>query len=74
MSDAGKIGTVALLLWLGGTVLAVQAPPPMGFVLSFISFALGCIAAWRGSRWWLTLPFAVLVELGLGLLVGLHAV
>jgi hypothetical protein len=74
MSDAGKIGVVALLLWLGGTVLAYQAPPPMGFVLSAISFALGCIAAWRGSRWWLTVPFAMLVEMCLGLIVGLRAV
>lgn len=73
MSDSGKIGVVAVLLWLGGTILALQAPPPMGFLLSLISFVLGCLAAWRGSRWWLTLPFAMLVELCLGLLVGLHA-
>ena len=73
MSDSGKIGVVALLLWLGGTVLAFQAPPPMGFVLSFIAFVLGCIAAWRGSKWWLGLPFALLVELCLGLIVGLRA-
>jgi hypothetical protein len=74
MSDSGKVGVVAVLLWVGGTVLAFQAPPPMGFGLSVISFALGCIAAWKGSRWWLTLPFAMLVELCLGLLVGLGAV
>jgi hypothetical protein len=74
MSDAGKIGVVAVLLWLGATVLVVRAAPPMGFALSVISFALGCIAAWRGNKWWLTLPFAMLVELCLGLLVGLNAV
>jgi hypothetical protein len=74
MSDAGKIGTVALLLWLGGTVLAFQAPPPMGFVLSAISFVLGCLAAWRGNKWWLILPFSMLVELCLGLVAGLSAV
>ena len=67
MSDARKIGIVALILWAGGTVLGFQAPPPMGFVLSFISFVLGCLAAWRGSKWWLILPFSMLVELCLGL-------
>jgi hypothetical protein len=67
MSDSGKLGVVALILWLGGTVLALRAPPPMGLVLSFISFILGCLAAWRGSRWWLILPFSMLVELCLGL-------
>jgi hypothetical protein len=73
MSDSGKIGVVALVLWLGGTVLALRAPPPMGFALSFISFVLGCIAAWRGSRWWLTLPFAMLIELGVGVYVACRA-
>jgi hypothetical protein len=67
VSDAGKLGVVAVLLWLGGTVLAFQAPPPMGFGLSAIAFILGCLAAWRGSRWWLILPFSMLVELCLGL-------
>ena len=74
MSDGARIGIVALLLWLGGTVLAFRAPPPMGFVLSAISFVLGCLAAWKGSRWWLTLPFAMLVEMCLGLIVGLRAI
>lgn len=74
MNDSGKIGVVALLLWAGGTVLAFRAPPPMGFVLSIISFVLGCIAASRGSKWWLGLPFALLVELCLGLFVGLRAI
>ncbi|HXS11364.1 MAG TPA: hypothetical protein VN734_01560 [Acidobacteriaceae bacterium] len=74
MSDAAKIGIVAVILWAGGTILAFRAPPPTGFALSFIAFVLCCIAAWRGSKWWLTLPFAMLVELCLGLFVGLRAV
>jgi hypothetical protein len=74
MTDAGKIGVVAVILWAGGTVLAFRAPPPAGFVLSFISFILACLAAWRGSRWWLAIPFAMLVEMCLGLLFALHAI
>jgi hypothetical protein len=73
MSDSGKIGVVAVLLWLGGTVLALRAPEPAGLALTAVSFFLGCIAAWRGSRWWLTVPFAMLVELFLGLVVAFHA-
>jgi len=74
MSDSAKVGVVALLFWLGGTVLALRAPEPAGLVMVAISFVLGCIAAWRGSKWWLGLPFALLVELCLGLIVGLRAV
>ena len=73
MSDSGKIGVVALLLWLGGTVLALRAPEPAGLMLTAFSFILGCLAAWKGSKWWLTVPFAMLVELCLGLIVGLRA-
>jgi hypothetical protein len=74
MSDGRKIGIVALILWAGGTILAFQAPPPMGFVLSFISFVLGCLAAWKGSKWWLILPFSMLVELCLGLSVAFRGI
>jgi hypothetical protein len=74
MTDSGKIGVVAIILWAGGTVLAFRAPPPAGFLLSFISFVLACLAAWRGSKWWLTVPFAMLVELCLGLLLALRPV
>jgi hypothetical protein len=74
MSDSGKIGVVAMLLWLGGTVLALRAPEPAGLVLTAFSFILGCLAAWKGSRWWLTVPFAMLVELCLGLIMGLRAI
>ena len=70
MSDSGKIGVVALLLWLGGTVLALRAPEPAGLILTAFSFLLGCLAAWKGSRWWLTVPFAMLVELCVGLSVA----
>jgi hypothetical protein len=70
MSDSGKIGVVALLLWLGGTVLALRAPEPAGLVLTAFSFVLGCLAAWKGSRWWLTVPFGMLVELCFGLSVA----
>ena len=72
MSDSGKIGVVALLLWLGGTVLALRAPEPAGLMLTAFSFILGCLAAWKGSRWWLTVPFAMLVELCVGLSVAFH--
>ena len=72
MSDSGKIGVVALLLWLGGTVLALRAPEPAGLMLTAFSFVLGCLAAWKGSRWWLTVPFAMLVELCVGLSVAFH--
>ena len=72
MSDSGKIGVVALLLWLGGTVLALRAPEPAGLILTAFSFILGCLAAWKGSRWWLTVPFAMLVELCVGLSVAFH--
>jgi hypothetical protein len=68
MTDSGRIGVAAVILWAGGTVLAFRAPPPMGLALSFISFVLACLAAWRGSRWWLTVPFAMLVEMCMGLL------
>ena len=74
MTDSGKIGVVAIILWAGGTVLAFRAPPPAGFMLSFISFVLACLAAWRGSKWWLTLPFGMLVEMCFGLLLAFHAV
>jgi hypothetical protein len=67
MSDAGKIGVVAVILWVGGTVLALRAPEPAGLLMTAIYFVLGCLAAWKGSRWWLTVPFAMLVELCLGL-------
>ncbi|HEY2857857.1 MAG TPA: hypothetical protein VGJ21_05530 [Terracidiphilus sp.] len=70
MNDSGKIGILALIFWAGGTVLAFRQPPPMGFLLSFIAFVLGCLAAWRGSRWWLALSFATVVELCLGLSVA----
>jgi hypothetical protein len=73
MSDGRKIGIVALILWVGGTVLAFRAPEPAGLVLTAFSFILGCLAAWKGSKWWLTVPFAMLVELCLGLIVGLRA-
>jgi hypothetical protein len=46
----------------------------MGFVVSAFSFILGCLAAWRGNKWWLILPFSMLVELCLGLSVGLRAI
>jgi len=72
MTDSAKLGVVAIILWAGGTILAFRAPPPAGFALSFISFVLGCLAAWRGSKWWLAVPFAMLVELCLGLLFVLH--
>jgi hypothetical protein len=74
MSDSAKIGVVALLFWLGGTLLALRAPEPAGLAMTAISFVLGCLAAWRGSRWWLALPLAMLVELCLGLLLAFHAV
>jgi hypothetical protein len=74
MNDSGKIGILALILWAGGTVLALRQPPPMGFVVSAFSFILGCLAAWRGNKWWLILPFSMLVELCLGLSVGLRAI
>lgn len=72
MNDSGKIGILALVFWLGGMALAIRQPPPIGFVLSFIAFVLGCLAAWRGSRWWLALPFATMVELCLGLTLAFH--
>lgn len=72
MNDSAKIGVVALLFWVGGTVLALRAPEPAGLLMTAISFVLGCLAAWKGSRWWLTVPFAMLVELCLGLLVAFH--
>ena len=74
MSDAAKLGVVALLLWLGGTVLAVRVSEPAGLAMIAISFILGCLAEWRGSKWWLSLPFAMLVELLLGLYVAMRAV
>ena len=74
MSDSGKIGVVALLLWLGGTVLALRAPEPAGLILTAFSFILGCLAAWKGSRWWLVLPFSMLVELCLGLSVAFRGI
>jgi hypothetical protein len=74
MTDSGKIGVVAVILWVGGTVLALRAPQPAGLLLTAFSFVLGCLAAWKGSRWWLTVPFAMLLELCMGLLLGLHAV
>jgi hypothetical protein len=73
MSDSGKLGVVAVILWVGGTVLALRAPEPAGIVLTIMSFALACLAAWKGSRWWLTVPFAMVVEMCFGLTAAFGA-
>lgn len=70
MSDSGKIGVAALILWVGGTVLALRAPEPAGLAMTAISFILACLAAWKGSRWWLTMPFGMIIELFFGLSVA----
>ena len=74
MADATKIGVagmVLLLLAIGWGALGW--PEPLPIVFAFISFVLGCIAALRGSRWWLILPGILLAGFCLALYAGFHA-
>ena len=68
MTLSSKLGTASLLL-LG----CVFIPPfsdwrgPINFAAAWISFTLGLLAARRGSKSWLAVPFLILCGYGIGL-------
>ncbi len=67
MTDSGKIGVGAMILWVIGTGLAFRGLTFQGFLLLLISFVLGCLAAMKGNKWWLILPLLLMMELFRGL-------
>ena len=71
MSDSGKVGIIAMILWATGTGLVFKGSTLQGFVVLLISFSLGCLAALKGNKWWLILPFVLMMEMFRGLVAGL---
>lgn len=67
MSDSAMLGVGAMILWAIGTGLVFRGMLLQGFVLLLISFVIGCLAAMKGNKWWLILPFVLIMELFRGL-------
>lgn len=74
MTDAAKIGVLAMVLWAAGTGLAFRGSMLYGFIVLLIAFILGCLAAWKGSKWWLILPLVLLAELFRGLYMAVPSI
>jgi len=70
MSDSGKVGVLAMVLWAAGTGLAFKGSMLEGFAVLLISFSLGCLAAMKGNKWWLILPFVLMMEMFRGLVAA----
>ena len=71
MSVSAMLGVGAMVLWGIGTGMAFRGILFRGFLLLFISFVLGCLAAMKGNKWWLILPFVLIVEMFRGLMASM---
>jgi hypothetical protein len=60
---SAKLGIAALIFMAGSffAALFMRGDSPLGLVCAVISFVLGFLAARHGSKWWLLLPFVILV-------------
>ena len=71
MTYSAMLGVGAMVLWAIGTGMAFRGMILRGLGVLLISFVFGCLAAWKGNKWWLILPFVLMMELFRGLVAGL---
>jgi len=74
MTRSAKLGITSVVLLL----IALVTPFlnwrfPIPFISGVLSVLFALLAAQQGSRWWLTVPGVVLVELSLGLYIGFRS-
>jgi hypothetical protein len=72
MTLSAKLGSASLLL-IGLSVLTCALDVPISFAAGAIAFVLGLLAAQRGSKWWLAVPFSIVALFGLLVWVGWQA-
>jgi hypothetical protein len=74
MTRSAKLGITSVVLLL---IALLTLFPNWGATITFASFGLsglfGLCAAQQGSRWWLTVPTAIVGGASLTLYVGFHS-
>lgn len=74
MTRSAKLGITSVILLLIALVTPFRNWQfPIPFISGVLSVLFALLAAQQGSRWWLTVPGVILVELSLGLYVGFHS-
>lgn len=74
MTPFSNLGLASLALWVISTFLAFAInASPFPIALAVLSIVLACLAAHRGSKWWLLIPLGIVAETILLLLVAFEA-